>query len=199
MPSQHSPPSRKIIGSMYFGFSSRPDPRGWRRVKSPTRSVLAPNTLTFHFDRLRQAGLIDVKREGRSMIYAARYETMNGLLSFLSQNCCAGVSKSSAAASPLLTPGSGAEKMSQPDLKTVAIIGAGPVGLAAAAHLITRNIPVKVYETGDTIAANVRRLGPRSLVFAMEPQYRSSRQDDLEAARLAGTARRRIADRQRSL
>ena len=38
----------------------------------------------------------------------------------------------------------------------VAVIGAGPVGLAAAAHLISRNIPVKVYEAGDTVAANVR-------------------------------------------
>jgi thioredoxin reductase len=38
----------------------------------------------------------------------------------------------------------------------VAVIGAGPVGLAAAAHLIARNIPVKVYEAGDTVAANVR-------------------------------------------
>jgi ArsR family transcriptional regulator len=56
---------------------------------------IAPNTLTFHFDRLRQAGLIEVRRDGRSMIYAARYETMNGLLSFLRQNCCAGVPKSS--------------------------------------------------------------------------------------------------------
>jgi DNA-binding transcriptional ArsR family regulator len=52
---------------------------------------IAPNTLTFHFDRLRQAGLISVKREGRSQIYAAQYETMNGLISFLRQNCCAGV------------------------------------------------------------------------------------------------------------
>jgi DNA-binding transcriptional ArsR family regulator len=33
---------------------------------------LAPNTLTFHFDRLRQAGLVTVRRDGRSMIYAAR-------------------------------------------------------------------------------------------------------------------------------
>jgi thioredoxin reductase len=41
----------------------------------------------------------------------------------------------------------------------VAVIGAGPVGLAAAAHLITRNIPVKVYEAADTIAANVRDWG----------------------------------------
>jgi ArsR family transcriptional regulator len=57
---------------------------------------IAPNTLTFHFDRLRQAGLIEVRRDGRSMIYAARYETMNALLSFLRQNCCAGVPMSSA-------------------------------------------------------------------------------------------------------
>jgi ArsR family transcriptional regulator, arsenate/arsenite/antimonite-responsive transcriptional repressor len=56
---------------------------------------LAPNTLTFHFDRLRQAGLVAVKREGRSMIYAARFEAMNGLLSFLSENCCAGIPKPS--------------------------------------------------------------------------------------------------------
>jgi DNA-binding transcriptional ArsR family regulator len=52
---------------------------------------LAPNTLTFHFDRLRMAGLVTVRREGRSMIYAARYETMNDLLGFLTQNCCGGV------------------------------------------------------------------------------------------------------------
>jgi ArsR family transcriptional regulator len=53
---------------------------------------LAPNTLTFHFDRLRTAGLVTVRREGRSMIYAARYETMNDLLGFLTENCCGGVS-----------------------------------------------------------------------------------------------------------
>lgn len=52
---------------------------------------LAPNTLTFHFDRLRAAGLVTVRREGRSMIYAARYETMNDLLGFLTDNCCGGV------------------------------------------------------------------------------------------------------------
>jgi ArsR family transcriptional regulator len=51
---------------------------------------LAPNTLTFHFDRLRVAGLVTVRREGRSMIYAARYEAMNGLIAFLTKNCCQG-------------------------------------------------------------------------------------------------------------
>src|SRR5216684_8780044 len=52
---------------------------------------LAPNTLTFHFDRLRVAGLVTVRREGRSMIYAARFETMNALLGYLTENCCGGV------------------------------------------------------------------------------------------------------------
>jgi DNA-binding transcriptional ArsR family regulator len=51
---------------------------------------LAPNTLTFHFDRLRQAGLVTVRREGRSMIYAARYDAMNELLAYLTENCCQG-------------------------------------------------------------------------------------------------------------
>ena len=53
---------------------------------------LAPNTLTFHFDRLRTAGLVSARRDGRSIIYAARFETMNELIAFLTENCCGGVS-----------------------------------------------------------------------------------------------------------
>jgi thioredoxin reductase len=41
----------------------------------------------------------------------------------------------------------------------VAVIGAGPIGLAAAAHLIRRGLPVKVYEAGCTVGANVRDWG----------------------------------------
>jgi ArsR family transcriptional regulator, arsenate/arsenite/antimonite-responsive transcriptional repressor len=51
---------------------------------------LAPNTLTFHFDRLRDAGLVTVRREGRSMIYAAQFDVMNALIAYLTENCCAG-------------------------------------------------------------------------------------------------------------
>ena len=51
---------------------------------------LAPNTLTFHFDRLREAGLVTVRRDGRSMIYAAQFDTMNSLLGYLTENCCQG-------------------------------------------------------------------------------------------------------------
>jgi DNA-binding transcriptional ArsR family regulator len=59
---------------------------------------LAPNTLTFHFDRLRDAGLVTVRREGRSMIYAARFDTMNELLGFLTENCCQGAAEKCAPA-----------------------------------------------------------------------------------------------------
>ena len=51
---------------------------------------LAPNALTFHLDRLRAAGLVTARREGRSMIYAAQYDTMNVLLGYLTENCCQG-------------------------------------------------------------------------------------------------------------
>ncbi|HZH11956.1 MAG TPA: NAD(P)-binding domain-containing protein [Microvirga sp.] len=49
--------------------------------------------------------------------------------------------------------------MASSDALPVAVIGAGPVGLAAAAHLIRRGLPVKVYEAGATVAANVRDWG----------------------------------------
>src|SRR5918993_3056988 len=49
--------------------------------------------------------------------------------------------------------------MAQTEALPVAVIGAGPVGLAAAAHLIQRGLPVKVYEAGSTVAANVRDWG----------------------------------------
>lgn len=41
----------------------------------------------------------------------------------------------------------------------VAVIGAGPVGLAAAAHLYERGIPFVVFEVGDDIAGSVRGWG----------------------------------------
>ena len=60
--------------------------------------ALAPNTLTFHFDRLRSAGLVTVRRDGRSMIYAARFATMNALLAYLTENCCQGAPEACAPA-----------------------------------------------------------------------------------------------------
>src|SRR5262245_39158273 len=60
-----------------------------------TELGLPPNTLSFHFDRLRQAGLVTCTRDGRSLIYAAKFDTMNALLGYLTDNCCAGVAGTS--------------------------------------------------------------------------------------------------------
>lgn len=49
-------------------------------------------------------------------------------------------------------------KINVPHLPVV-VIGAGPVGLAAAAHLIARGLPVKLLEAGDEVAANVQDWG----------------------------------------
>lgn len=45
-------------------------------------------TLAFHLKELKHAGLVTFTREGRSLIYAAIYPTMNALLAYLTANCC---------------------------------------------------------------------------------------------------------------
>ena len=90
MPSPRLPPSLRSIGSRSTGCWCRPDPAAWRPARSAAALGIAPNTLSFHFDRLRHAGLVSVARQGRSLIYAARYETMNNLLGYLTENCCGG-------------------------------------------------------------------------------------------------------------
>jgi hypothetical protein len=42
--------------------------------------------------------LATVRRDGRSMIYAAQYETMNALLGYLTENCCSGTEQCAPAA-----------------------------------------------------------------------------------------------------
>jgi hypothetical protein len=49
--------------------------------------------------------------------------------------------------------------MTNPENLPVAVIGGGPVGLAAAAQLVTRGIPVKLYEAGAQVGANLRDWG----------------------------------------
>ena len=51
--------------------------------------VSAP-VLSFHLKELRVNSLIDSEQQGRFVIYRARYDTMNALLAFMTENCCAG-------------------------------------------------------------------------------------------------------------
>ncbi len=48
------------------------------------------SSLSFHLAQLSNAGLVTQRRVSRSIIYAADYAAMNGLLSYLTENCCAG-------------------------------------------------------------------------------------------------------------
>jgi DNA-binding transcriptional ArsR family regulator len=50
-----------------------------------------PNSsLSFHLAQLRNAGLITQERQHRSLIYRADYAAMNGLVDYLTENCCGG-------------------------------------------------------------------------------------------------------------
>lgn len=52
------------------------------------RLGIPPSSLTFHVQHLHRAGLISQRRVGRQLIYAADYAAMNGLVGFLTENCC---------------------------------------------------------------------------------------------------------------
>lgn len=54
------------------------------------RLGLPANTLSFHLNQLRHAGLASFRRESRSLIYTAEYGAMNALLAYLTENCCQG-------------------------------------------------------------------------------------------------------------
>jgi ArsR family transcriptional regulator len=47
-------------------------------------------TLSFHLKELAHAGLVTQERSGRNLIYRAAFEQMNGLLGYLTANCCQG-------------------------------------------------------------------------------------------------------------
>jgi DNA-binding transcriptional ArsR family regulator len=51
---------------------------------------VAPATLSFHLKELVSAGLVTQERASRNLIYRANYERMNGLLGYLTENCCQG-------------------------------------------------------------------------------------------------------------
>jgi ArsR family transcriptional regulator, arsenate/arsenite/antimonite-responsive transcriptional repressor len=46
--------------------------------------------LSFHLKELAHAGLVGQERVGRFLVYRANYDRMNGLLGYLTENCCAG-------------------------------------------------------------------------------------------------------------
>jgi DNA-binding transcriptional ArsR family regulator len=53
------------------------------------RVSLLPSSLTFHLQNLQRAGLITQRRISCQLIYSADFDAMNGLIGYLTENCCA--------------------------------------------------------------------------------------------------------------
>jgi ArsR family transcriptional regulator, arsenate/arsenite/antimonite-responsive transcriptional repressor len=52
------------------------------------RIGLLPSSLTFHLQNLQRAGLIAQRRESRQLFYSCDFSVMNGLVGYLTENCC---------------------------------------------------------------------------------------------------------------
>ena len=55
------------------------------------RLGVPPSSMSFHLAQLANAGLVTQRRESRSIIYSADYAAMNGLMGYLTENCCGGM------------------------------------------------------------------------------------------------------------
>ena len=53
---------------------------------------MAHNSMSFHLAQLKEAELISATKQGRSMIYQANFNRINGLVRFLLEDCCASAS-----------------------------------------------------------------------------------------------------------
>jgi ArsR family transcriptional regulator len=51
---------------------------------------ISSSALSFHLKELTNAGLITQERASRNLIYRASFDQMNGLLRYLTDNCCQG-------------------------------------------------------------------------------------------------------------
>lgn len=64
-------------------------PEGMPAGEIGSRLKLPSPTLSFHLNQLRHGGLVDSQRHSRLVIYAAKFRTIESLLDYLTENCCA--------------------------------------------------------------------------------------------------------------
>jgi ArsR family transcriptional regulator len=66
-------------------------PEGLAASRIAGQLGIAPSSLSFHLKELTHAGLLAARQDGRFLIYAANVDAMNGLVAFLTENCCGGL------------------------------------------------------------------------------------------------------------
>ena len=90
--------SRIRADSRSSGCSSRPVRKASRAGALALRLGLPAPTLSFHLKELAQAGLARARPQGRFVIYSADFAAINGLIGYLTENCCGGSGRLVAAA-----------------------------------------------------------------------------------------------------
>jgi len=65
-------------------------PEGLAAGKIGEELDLPPATLSFHLAQLARSGLANSRQDGRFVIYSADFDSMNGLVGYLTENCCGG-------------------------------------------------------------------------------------------------------------
>lgn len=65
-------------------------PEGLPAGEIVERLELANATASFHLKELTHAELVTPRQAGRFIYYSANYTTMNGVIAYLTENCCKG-------------------------------------------------------------------------------------------------------------
>jgi ArsR family transcriptional regulator len=78
-------------------------PQGMAASKIGEQLDIAPSSLSFHLKELTHAKLITARSEGRFIIYSTDVVVMNGLIAYLTENCCGGVPCGAAAGTTTTT------------------------------------------------------------------------------------------------
>ena len=76
-----------------FRLLVKAGPDGLAAGEIARRLGIQPNTASAQLLVLSNAQLVQARRDGRSIIYAVRFDAMRDLLSFLTEDCCGGNSE----------------------------------------------------------------------------------------------------------
>ena len=73
-----------------FRLLVRIGPEGLAASKIAEELNIPPSSLSFHLKELTHASLVIPRQDGRFIIYAVNFETMNEVMGFLTESCCGG-------------------------------------------------------------------------------------------------------------